>query len=324
MKALSAFARDPQVRVFLATDAASEGKNLQRAARHLIHLDVPWNPNRYAQRNGRIDRYGQSARPEIWVLVAADRKRGEGRAEYRALELVVEKLKLIQAEVGSVSAVLPLLKAENIEDILRRAEQNAEEELTGLIEKAVAVNEDFSRLAVQNQAEMREAEDFVRRLGSIDDFENQVGELLRVAFKGWDDGGSIDPVGEGVVRIRVPRRLQPTLGAATIQKATFRRGVALAAQDNEDPDQPEFLSPAHPLVEAVLQRLRDEAALPDCPHRFDVEVGEPEGLVLTFVEHLLPVHLIVPKRTSRVSVPGVVTLTARRPASITPRTQRGA
>jgi superfamily II DNA or RNA helicase len=46
-------------RILLATDAAGEGLNLQRAARHLIHWDIPWNPGRMEQRNGRLDRHGQ-------------------------------------------------------------------------------------------------------------------------------------------------------------------------------------------------------------------------------------------------------------------------
>jgi superfamily II DNA or RNA helicase/predicted nucleotidyltransferase len=48
-----------QARILLATDAAGEGLNLQRAARYLLHWDIPWNPARMEQRNGRLDRHGQ-------------------------------------------------------------------------------------------------------------------------------------------------------------------------------------------------------------------------------------------------------------------------
>jgi len=52
---------DPKspARILLATDAAGEGLNLQRAARHMLHWDIPWNPARMEQRNGRLDRHGQ-------------------------------------------------------------------------------------------------------------------------------------------------------------------------------------------------------------------------------------------------------------------------
>jgi len=54
------------VRILVATDAASEGLNLQRTARYLLHFDCPWNPSKIEQRNGRIDRHGQPS-PEVLV-----------------------------------------------------------------------------------------------------------------------------------------------------------------------------------------------------------------------------------------------------------------
>jgi len=46
------------VRILVATDVASEGLNLQETARYVLHYDVPWNPARLEQRNGRLDRHG--------------------------------------------------------------------------------------------------------------------------------------------------------------------------------------------------------------------------------------------------------------------------
>jgi len=50
------------VRILLATDAASEGVDLQNHCHRLIHYEIPWNPNRMEQRNGRIDRHEPAAR----------------------------------------------------------------------------------------------------------------------------------------------------------------------------------------------------------------------------------------------------------------------
>ncbi len=55
--------RKTKVRVLLATDAASEGIDLHRACHRLVHVEVPCNPNRMEQRNGRIDRHGQKSTP---------------------------------------------------------------------------------------------------------------------------------------------------------------------------------------------------------------------------------------------------------------------
>jgi hypothetical protein len=61
-----------QARVLLATDAAGEGLNLQRCARLLLHWDIPWNPARMEQRNGRLDRHGQERDVFIHHFDSAD------------------------------------------------------------------------------------------------------------------------------------------------------------------------------------------------------------------------------------------------------------
>ncbi len=70
------FTQDRRVRVLIATDAAGEGINLQRA--HLmINYDLPWNPNRLEQRFGRIHRIGQTEVCYLWNLVASDTREGQ-------------------------------------------------------------------------------------------------------------------------------------------------------------------------------------------------------------------------------------------------------
>lgn len=70
------FKYDKGVRILIATDAAGEGVNLQRA--HLmVNYDLPWNPNRLEQRFGRIHRIGQTEVCHLWNLVARDTREGE-------------------------------------------------------------------------------------------------------------------------------------------------------------------------------------------------------------------------------------------------------
>lgn len=72
-------------RILVATDAAGEGLNLQRAARHLLHWDIPWNPARMEQRNGRLDRHGQERDVFIFHFDSTD------DASMRFLGKVLEK-----------------------------------------------------------------------------------------------------------------------------------------------------------------------------------------------------------------------------------------
>jgi hypothetical protein len=75
-RAQEAFTQDNAVQVLVATDAAGEGINLQRA--HLmVNYDLPWNPNRLEQRFGRIHRIGQTEVCHLWNLVANGTREGE-------------------------------------------------------------------------------------------------------------------------------------------------------------------------------------------------------------------------------------------------------
>ena len=75
-KTQEAFTQDPNVLILVATDAAGEGINLQRA--HLmVNYDLPWNPNRVEQRFGRIHRIGQTEVCHLWNLVASETREGE-------------------------------------------------------------------------------------------------------------------------------------------------------------------------------------------------------------------------------------------------------
>lgn len=75
-KVQASFLQDPEVFVLVATDAAGEGINLQRA--HLmVNYDLPWNPNRLEQRFGRIHRIGQTEVCFLWNLVAEETREGD-------------------------------------------------------------------------------------------------------------------------------------------------------------------------------------------------------------------------------------------------------
>ena len=98
-KAQEAFTHDKEVEILVATDAAGEGINLQRA--HLmVNYDLPWNPNRLEQRFGRIHRIGQTEVCHLWNLVAKDSR--EGEVYHRLLEKIDEERKALGGQVFDV------------------------------------------------------------------------------------------------------------------------------------------------------------------------------------------------------------------------------
>jgi len=88
------------VRVLVATDAAGEGLNFQNHCRYLIHYEIPWNPNRMEQRNGRIDRHGQTRDVEIFHFLH------ESRRDSQFLQTIVDKVERMRHDLGAVAGVL--------------------------------------------------------------------------------------------------------------------------------------------------------------------------------------------------------------------------
>ena len=127
----AAFQADPgisPVRILLATDSASEGIDLQNHCSRLIHYEIPWNPNRMEQRNGRIDRHGQR---EPRVLIhhfvgqgyqqnarnAIERPPGDLEGDLEFLLRAVRKVEHIREDLGKVG---PVISAQVTEAMLGR------------------------------------------------------------------------------------------------------------------------------------------------------------------------------------------------------------
>jgi len=116
----AAFQTDPEkspVRILLATDAASEGLDLQNHCSRLIHYEIPWNPNRMEQRNGRIDRHGQKAKEVlVYHFVGEGYKEreqldvtvpvGELAGDLEFLMRAVRKVEAIREDLGKVGPVI--------------------------------------------------------------------------------------------------------------------------------------------------------------------------------------------------------------------------
>ena len=161
--AFQASPKDSPVRILLATDAASEGIDLQNHCNMLIHLEIPYNPNVMEQRNGRIDRHGQREKEVlIWHPVDGGDAHGTsvgGHAEdiLRALR----KLDAMRADMGSVNPVIApqlpdLIEGKRSEIDVRlaeariararnfvRAERELKERIAKLHERLLATKQDF-------------------------------------------------------------------------------------------------------------------------------------------------------------------------------------
>ena len=121
-KVQEAFTQDKDVLVLVATDAAGEGINLQRA--HLmVNYDLPWNPNRIEQRFGRVHRIGQTEVCHLWNLVAEDTR--EGQVFQRLFEKLEEQRKALGDQVFDVLG--EAFRGKSLRDLLIEAVRYGEQ-----------------------------------------------------------------------------------------------------------------------------------------------------------------------------------------------------
>jgi hypothetical protein len=121
-----AFNADPRkhpLRILIATDAAREGLNLQAHCWNLFHFDVPWNPSRMEQRNGRIDRKLQP-NADVYCHYFVYRQRPEDRI----LSALVRKTETIKRELGSLAQVIDERLADTLRGGIRRDRLDALEQ----------------------------------------------------------------------------------------------------------------------------------------------------------------------------------------------------
>lgn len=270
-KAEEAFKQDKDVFILVATDAAGEGINLQRA--HLmVNYDLPWNPNRLEQRFGRIHRIGQTEVCHLWNLVAEGTREGD---VYLTLlrKIDVER----EALGGSVFDVLgkaidgtelrqlliEAIRYGDRPDVRDKLHQIVEEKLNrthlqDLIEDRALADHSMDTSQVRRiREEMERIE--ARRLQP-----HFIASFFMEAFKHY--GGSM--------REREPKRFEITNVPAIIRSRDRQIGVGAAILQRYErvcfeknliniPGKPPaaFVCPGHPLLESVsdliLERHRD-------------------------------------------------------------------
>lgn len=272
LKVQESFRHDPEVKVLLATDAAGEGINLQRA--HLmVNYDLPWNPNRLEQRFGRIHRIGQTETCHLWNLVAEETREGD---VYRKL---LEKLEQARQTLGGqVFDVLGKLQFEgkSLRDLLIEAVRHGDRpevraflttvmdtaldrsHLQGLLEERVLAHDAMDASKVQRIREDMERAD-ARRLQPhyIESFFHEAfgrlgGSSKQREARRYEISHVPAPVRNRDRLIGIGEPVLPRYERIAFEKALVApQGVPLAA----------FVCPGHPLLDSVidltLERNRD-------------------------------------------------------------------
>ncbi len=272
MKAQEAFKHDPEVQVLLATDAAGEGINLQRA--HLmVNYDLPWNPNRLEQRFGRIHRIGQTEVCHLWNLVAEETR--EGDVYLRLLEKLDEARKALGGQVFDVLGKMQF-EGKPLRDLLIEAIRYGERpEVQARLTREVANAFDKSQLQdlLEERALAHDAMDASRVQRVREDMERAEARRLQPHYIESFFLEAFQRLG-GTAKQREPRRYEVTHVPAPVRNRDRLIGIgepvlpryeriafekALIAPQGQP--LAAFVCPGHPLLDAAidltLERHRD-------------------------------------------------------------------
>jgi len=297
-KAQEAFTQDEDVQVLIATDAAGEGINLQRA--HLmVNYDLPWNPNRLEQRFGRIHRIGQTEVCHLWNLVAKNTR--EGEVYQRLLEKLDEERKALGGQVFDVLGRLTF-EDRSLRDLLIEAARYGDRaDVRAKLYKVVehALDHEALKQLIEERALAHDSMDVSRIRHIREDMERADARRLQPHFIASFFLEALKLLG-GNIREREPDRYEITHVPAVVrnrdraigrgqpvlqryERVTFDKkliaapGKALAA----------FVCPGHPLLDAVidliLERYRD--LLRRGAILIDADDAGEEPKALVYIEH---------------------------------------
>ena len=270
-RAQQSFTQDKDVEILIATDAAGEGINLQRA--HLmVNYDLPWNPNRLEQRFGRIHRIGQTEVCHLWNLVAEGTREGE---VFRTLFAKLEEER--EALGGQVFDVLGKLTFDNrpLRDLLVEAIRYGDRpEVRARLHQIVDTALDREHLtALMEGALARDTMDTAKVMAIREGMERAEARCLQPHYIASFFLEAFRRLG-GTVHEREPRRYEITHVPAAIRSRDRQIGVREAVLARYEriafekellsvPGKPlaAFVCPGHPLLDAttdlILERHRD-------------------------------------------------------------------
>lgn len=312
-KAEELFKQDKDVRVLIATDAAGEGINLQRA--HLmVNYDLPWNPNKLEQRFGRIHRIGQTEVCHLWNLVAKETREGA----------VFNKLfnKLKQEELalgGKVFDVLGAITFENkpLRDLLIEAirygnDPKVRERLNQVVD--TAMNPETFKQLLRERALTHDVMDAEAVFAIRDQMLRAEAHRLQPYFiasfflKAFETlGGKIRECEPGRYEIiSVPFAIRSRDMQIGTSQSVLRRyeRICFDKKDVHLPDCPEadLICPAHPLMDAVIDLVLEKKAniLKRGCTFVDENDESTQPRLLFYIEDALNDNKRLPDRTQRI------------------------
>jgi superfamily II DNA or RNA helicase len=301
------------LRVLLCSDVASEGINLHYLSHRLVHFDLPWSLMVFQQRNGRVDRYGQTQEPVITYLInRSDNPTVKG--DQRILEILKEKDEQAYKNIGDPATFMKVHDPEAEERLTAEAmatgtqaeafdtQYQPDDSNEGDDLLALFLNPEAAQPKTQAQAEQHTAERY-SLFPSDYEFARQALEAInrertQVSFSANNERQTLTltPPDDLDYRFRfLPPEIRPQDGSLvlTADKARFEDEIHRSRQDESAWPKLHYLWPQHPafqwledkLLAQVARHSAPVLALPDTPK---VNAALQPGESVFLVSGLIP------------------------------------
>jgi len=244
-----------QSRLLFATDAASEGIDLQHSCHIMANYELPWNPNRLEQRIGRIHRYGQDKEVKVWNFLFEDTRESE------IFEMLQTKVEEIRSKLGNTADVLGILDDINVDSLIMESIQNdqppsaTKEELEELIEERQRTLEEwYERSLVETSTfdaeSRRQIQEVVDDSEDVYGSEGDIREFFERAITAF--GGEFEKRGTNLYQAELPEQVRPAGADATFGPFTFDRDFAM---DHEDIT---YLAPDTDVLQRIMAHVLED------------------------------------------------------------------
>ncbi|MBN7811500.1 DEAD/DEAH box helicase [Algoriphagus sp. H41] len=261
--------KDSQIRILLTSDAGSQGVNLHFFCHLMFNYDIPWSLITLEQRNGRIDRYGQTQTPKIHYLVAKSDTEGL-KTDFHILENLTKKEEEVYKSLGDVASVFKLY------------DSKAEE--TKVEEAIIQQNEDFFGFSIPDISDedlfggedditesFVEPEPIAAELSLYandgDYYRELIEQLKAEKLMGYDDAEFVDPTYLEIkntkeldrVLFDLPKESKPEVKEGiyrlSLDKTTVQNSIAEARKKKGDWAKFQMLYDLHPVIRFLMTKL---------------------------------------------------------------------
>lgn len=270
--ALGADAHKNAKKLVIATDCMSEGINLQEQFSAVLHYDLPWNPNRLEQREGRVDRFGQDKATVRTLLLFGEDNPMDGTV----LKVLLRKARKIRQAIG-ISVPFPddskTIMDAVLTSVLLNPQKAADESVQTQLDfgaddvvqqQAAAVEKSFERIKerekqitsvfAQNKIKPQELAPYLLETEEVLGSPTAVRKLLEAALPHFHTALEPHKKDFRIATVNLPSSLKTLLPDSASVPVSF---------DSPTPAGHTYLGRNHPFVEAMCLQVLDAAFVRD-------------------------------------------------------------